>query len=744
MWNKTNSYLVLGFTLFLAFVSFSQALKFSPVVAQSTDNANISHNFIELYTITSFPSSSGIAVGNCHPDGVSRIILGNYYNGTVRILLPSGASYIIEAELFLSPNSSDTFVPYLVYDFDEDGLPEILGNLQGHGVFIGWNGTGYSRKWETKGNIIYFYDGAPQVYDIDRDGDPELITNTRTSTFIYSWNSGFTNFQQDAVLSGGAWFDVGIGDIDRDGENEIITSSTPVLHVYGYNGGLYEEEYQRPYSNKDYAAFSVVDIDNDLELEIIGGLANVGGVPNYPITQFEWNGTGLDLYNITYSPSAHFDTHAGDVDGDGLPEVLLEGNGAQFTIVELASNGTIIAKDYSLSCNLFFRLFDFDEDYILEVVTATDRVYQDDIILPPALIDTPPSSITVEQNSLGHKVSWTPIDRQNLIYYLYWNSYPIAVEECFSGVPIVCSLDYRLESPSIHNLTVVVVDDDTNKVFHSVFITVVSPDVPAISNVEMSPVNPTAGENVTISVNITDRSGIFSADLYYQIDNTGWVVEALIWQFDDVYQAEIGPFMFGQEIMYYITAMDDTDDHNMVTDDNFGAYYSFKVEDTTEPMITNVYHFPSDPIEGDTLIIYADIEDESGIANVDAYIQINGGGWTSTAMEYQSGTTWRVNIGSFAADTKIEYYIQAYDASESKNEATNDNEGKYYSIYITPESTTEQTTTTTSETTSEKTTSSESSEESVISLNTPITLTGFEIVLLSLGVIFYRKYKYKK
>lgn len=729
--------------MFLALASSTQELVY-PVAAQSTDNANISHNFVELYSITSFSSTRSVAVGKCHPDEVPRIILGNYDDGTIRILSPSGSNYILEAELFLSPGSSDTFEPFLVYDFDEDGLPEILGNLQGNGAFIGWNGIGYSRKWETEGNLINF-DGAPQVCDIDRDGNPELISNTRTSTYIYSWNSGFTNFQQDVVLAGGAWFEVGIGDIDKDGEDEIITSCTPVLHVYGYNEGSYEEEYQRPYSNKDYSAFSVVDIDNDQDLEIIGGLANVGA-PNHPITLFEWNGVGLDLYNITYSPLGHFDTHAGDIDGDGLPEVLIEGNGGQFIVVDLASNGTVIAKDYYLNCNVFYRLYDFNDDSIQEVVT-TELVYRDDISLPPALINVSSSSITIEQNSnINYNVSWTPIDRQSLTYSLYWEGTKfIGPVGCFSGKLIKYNLFSRTDTIGTFNLTLIVNDTDLNKANHSVFITVVSPEPPIISNVESSPVNPNPGENITISANITDLSGIFSATLHYNIDSGAVIDVPLQWKNGDIYQVEIGSFIFGQVIRYSISAIDNTPDQNVAIDDNSGSDYSFEIVDTISPTITNVYHSPSDPIVGDSISVYADIEDASAITTAELYFQVNSDeGWTSMSMAVHGGTTHHVNIGSFSEDTEIRYYIKANDGSD--NEAINDNEGNYYSIYIPriPESSTEQTSTSVEpEETSEEKISSESSEAGQISISAPINLTGLELVLLIIGTVFYRKNKLK-
>ncbi|UCG01873.1 MAG: hypothetical protein JSW11_19995 [Candidatus Heimdallarchaeota archaeon] len=165
--------------------------------------------------------------------------------------------------------------------------------------------------------------------------------------------------------------------------------------------------------------------------------------------------------------------------------------------------------------------------------------------------------------------------------------------------------------------------------------------------------------------------------------------------------------------------------------------------DTINPTITNVYHSPSDPIEGDTINAYADIEDEAGIAIAEIYFQVNDEmGWTSIPMAVYGGTTYHVSIGSFSEDTEIRYYIKASDASDSNNEAINDNEGNYYVIYILflPESSTQPTTSMVEET-SEEESSTELSEPGQISIRAPINLTGLEIVLLIASAVLYRKHK---
>ena len=736
-------------------------------ITQATEFATIDHNFTDKFSFTfgtnNNDSVRAITIGYPHPDGVLRLLVGSdqMTNGSLHVLKQSGDpfSYVKEGEYIYSTNEWSYLEPMVCYDFDNDGVEEVLtycSSCQPYEfLFLGWNGTGYSPKWETiASQMSIYYQAKARIYDIDRDGKPELIVNSRTSTEIYSWDEGFTNFSHDTTLIGGTTMDVGIGDIDKDGEAEIITSMTgsdSSVRIWGYNGSNYIQEYINYYSGHDmgFSSFLVVDIDNDNDLEIIAGSPNYS-LPSYPLVLFEWDGSDLVANNLTQDTASHYDTKCGDIDGDGLAEVIIDRNGGETLVVELASNGSIVVQSFiDLSMYMWMELYDLDDDYIAEIIAGPSGfstrtlVYQDDVHGPPALINVPPSSIKVEQNSLGHNVSWTPIDRQNLTYQIWWENSAIEVKDGGSGEPIVCSLDYRIESPGTYNLTIVVIDDDLNETNHSVFIQVVPSDVPTISNVKTSPVNPTAGENVIISANITDRSGISSAELYYQVDSTGWQMKTMTWQFDDIYQAEIGPFIFDQEIKYYITAMDTTTDNNMATEDNFGAYYSFKLVDTTAPTITNVHHSPPEPIEGDTILIFADISDDSGPSTAEVYFQTNGGGWTSIAMEYKSGIAYEAIIGSFFTETKIEYYIKAYDASVSKNKAIDDNNGEYYSIYVSskPESSTFQTTTEAEEETSTELSTGEQGE---ISIGAPITITGFELILLAIGAVFYRKNRHKE
>ncbi|MFX1516826.1 MAG: FG-GAP-like repeat-containing protein [Promethearchaeota archaeon] len=740
-------------------------------IAQATGDANIDHNFVDKFSFTfgSNPNDSvrAITIGYPHPDGILRLLIGSSQktNGSLHVLKQAGDpfNYVKEGEYIYSTEEWSYLEPMICFDFDEDGIDEILTYCYlcqpYEFLFLGWNGTGYYPKWENiASQMPSSWQAKAQIFDINRDGKPELIVNSFTSTDIFSWDEGFTDFSHDASLIGGAEMNVGIGDIDNDGEVEIITSmagSDSSIRIWGFNGSDYIQEYINYYSGHErgFSSILAIDINNDDRLEIIAGTPN-WALPSYPIVLFEWDGFDLVAYNLTQDTAAHYDILGGDIDGDGLDEVVIDRNGGDTTVVELASNGSIVLQSFSeLSIYMWIELYDLDGDYIPEIIAGPQGystitlIYQDDVQGPPVLIDVSPSSITVEQYSnINYNVSWVPIDRQSLTYSLYWEDTKfIGPVSCLSGKPIKYNLYSRTDTIGTFNLTLVVNDTDLNEANHSVFITVVSPEPPIISDVISSPINPNPGNIITIRANITDLTGISSATLHYNIDSGAVIDIPLQWQFDDLYQVEIGPFSLSQVISYSISATDNTSDQNRAIDDNSGLFYSFIIVDTIGPTITNVYHSPSDPIAGESINVYADIEDETGISAAELYLQIdNQIGWTIMPMSGQGGTTYGVSIGSFPEGTEIRYLIKAYDTSDSNNEAINDNEGNYFIIYIPflPESSTQPTSS--NEETSEEEINSETSEPGPISINAPINLTGLELVMLAIGAVLYRKNKHKR
>jgi len=105
---------------------------------------------------------------------------------------------------------------------------------------------------------------------------------------------------------------------------------------------------------------------------------------------------------------------------------------------------------------------------------------------------------------------------------------------------------------------------------------------PKITNVKHDPFVVTPDTKITISAEINDETGITLVKLYF-FYNLNW------WQLDmkkgelNRYFATIGPFEYGDVIVYKIIAIDNSSHFNIGVADNEGKYYRIKVElDTTK------------------------------------------------------------------------------------------------------------------------------------------------------------------
>ncbi|MFH1774397.1 MAG: alkaline phosphatase family protein [Methanobacteriota archaeon] len=86
--------------------------------------------------------------------------------------------------------------------------------------------------------------------------------------------------------------------------------------------------------------------------------------------------------------------------------------------------------------------------------------------------------------------------------------------------------------------------------------------------------------------------------------------------------------------------------------------------DTAPPTITNVYHSPSSPTSTDSINIYADITDTSGVSSATLFYSTDGSIWHPITMTNVYGNTWKTNesIPAQPAGTTLRYTVCASDA----------------------------------------------------------------------------------
>ncbi|MHA1973725.1 MAG: FG-GAP repeat domain-containing protein [Candidatus Hodarchaeales archaeon] len=468
-------------TFLVIFLLFSLIASMSPLtqgyLPPSVQNANIDHNFVVLDT-QAFGSSSlyyprWIQAGYINPDGVLRLIVGSsqFTNFSFMVLKQNSSNpldFEIESIISYDNENYSYCEPLLVYDFDEDGVAEVLlylSSSNGRMIFLGWNTTtsSYSEKWTSQAAILSVTDFGAAIADVDLDGEIELIQNQGTTTRIFSWDSpGFKNFRLDKVLTGGAYGSIGIGDVDNDSVPEIITGNYGVdstIYIHSWNGSDYITEFTTSFSgavhSKGFNAIHVADVNNDGLSEIYAGTPN-WALPAYPIVKFSWDGSEFTAENITLNTAATYAIVSGDIDADGFDEVLVDLNAGPSGLIEIASNGSTIYHEYSITAYMKLILLDLTGDAIPEIISGPnsyldhDLIYSDTIALPPTILSEGDREII---KGGSDRISWIILSKDSGSFAIYMDNSLIYTTSIISGDPV--EIDTSSLSSGVYNFTIV-------------------------------------------------------------------------------------------------------------------------------------------------------------------------------------------------------------------------------------------------------------------------------------------------
>ncbi len=108
---------------------------------------------------------------------------------------------------------------------------------------------------------------------------------------------------------------------------------------------------------------------------------------------------------------------------------------------------------------------------------------------------------------------------------------------------------------------------------------VVEVDPPLIVDIIHSPSTPTEQDTISINATITDDSGVQSVTLYYRVNGGDWTEVSMTLITGDIYSVTLDPFAVSDTIEYYVSAVDNSINHNLAINTNAGLYYSFTVSE---------------------------------------------------------------------------------------------------------------------------------------------------------------------
>jgi hypothetical protein len=269
-----------------------------------------------------------------------------------------------------------------VYDVDQDMLPEIIdnnGNGQPHWIWV----------YESTGNNQY---------------DTVCTFNPMVDTFEYGINSTYA-----------------FGDFDDDGRVEFVGGDLDGYYwvLERPSNNTYEQTHQGqlPTHNIKDCVF-VPDADGDGKLEfVVKGFV----VPTARINAFIFEATGDNTYEIIDSfdlfggHNSYYGGYSdvGDVDGDGIPEIVLEGC-QNIYILKAAGNDSFYVWETLAGNNSgsSVRVFDIDDNGLAEIIISGNnetRIYEYEV----GVAESMPS----EMQAMGLSFSPNPFRNQTIIRY---------------------------------------------------------------------------------------------------------------------------------------------------------------------------------------------------------------------------------------------------------------------------------------------------------------------------------------
>ena len=306
--------------------------------------------FPKLYAGAGTVRASAPAVGDLFKDGRKEIVFGTA-GRKVYVIFPDGSvapgwPITMPSEIGAAP---------AIGDVDGDGIPDIVVAC---GSTFDPSGAGEVRAYRRDGSLIWRFfpadnngDGVPDgvvstpaIGDIDGDGKNEVVFGS------WDFNLYALRGATGALMPGfppnpsglgfglrdSIWSSPVLADLDGDGKLEIIIGSdthaegSPInspdggaIHVFRSNGTYYPG-FPKYVDQTIMSSPAVGDIDGDGKLEIVvgGGVFYQGSV-GHKVYAWKTDGSFVPGWPVTTSGQVFSSPALADLDGDGIPEVII-------------------------------------------------------------------------------------------------------------------------------------------------------------------------------------------------------------------------------------------------------------------------------------------------------------------------------------------------------------------------------------------------------------------------------------
>jgi len=342
-----------------------------------------------------------LAVGNLKGDGHPDVVAANaglgsgVVDGNITVLLGNGDGTLRGALSFRSDRAGrlSSAGPIVSADFNADGLPDAAVLNTGSSsvtVFIADPVLGFKPgvTYETGNGTGANGDLDLAVGDVNGDGSLDIVTVGFGGVHVLPGNGDGTFGAVSSVSNAASGQQIVVADIDGDGNADIAYTqqggnANGIAIQYGDGAGGFSGLVQYSAAGTP-TSIVVVDVNGDGRLDLITGNVGTGRAGSDTISVF-LNQSNRQLapsnqYSIgSLGAAARVSLAAGDVDGNGSPDVVVveDGNGQpnQSCVTIMLNSGvgafTTLAQ-YSTGSSLsHVATGDFDGDGKLDLVVTS-------------------------------------------------------------------------------------------------------------------------------------------------------------------------------------------------------------------------------------------------------------------------------------------------------------------------------------------------------------------------------------
>lgn len=340
---------------------------------------------IEKWIKTPGGSPDGTAIGDVDGDGykeIAVVLRGGAFNAGV--YTPNTGSMAVlngkDGSVRFQVSSTKQLAGFPTFaDFDGDSFDEV--------AFCEVSDTGKCYVYDGNGSMLFatpalYYpamtNGGPVAADINGDGYQDLIVASSAGEVkAFYGPTGTLAWSYDLYATRGDYpfGHVSVADIDGDKKLEIAIGGAQKGGIYILNAENGTEQWVAANLYGTYQNYFLgsgpilMNIDADPALEVVASMAGYPGPA--AVIAYDTNGTFKWRTTVASDPLQYTSPAAADTDGDGLPEIFVQGyNGTLFKFK--ASDGTLITSK-ALGGNSWASpaFVDTNFDGNMEVVTST-------------------------------------------------------------------------------------------------------------------------------------------------------------------------------------------------------------------------------------------------------------------------------------------------------------------------------------------------------------------------------------